>query len=481
MKRKTYTAAALLLCVSILSSCGGKAPAAVDTTADTQSSTVQETVGQTVSETTENETSSAAGYNVLVTDENGAPVKGVTVQFCSDIECVLGTTGEDGIASFEGDEGDYTAHILSAPDGYMSDDTEYIAVPGTTEIVLKAEAGSDSSGVSEDDICDVSSFGITFTLLPKYKNTKGTIDIGANYVNKEDPVVQSFNLDYYAIHAEDVDLFNQYLEDYMNAVLDNTEKPEAPREHWDDWHNLNCNLYTIYSIDSDRTEDELREFIAKDHDSGIKLMEKLDTCGSTTFYLVQFSDADDDDERIKEYMGDLYDEFRDLLADKETFLSSVKLYEPVPEETAERAVGDVISFETTDLDGNAVSSKDIFAGHKVTMINIWATWCGPCKRELPALGTMAKEFEEKDCQIIGICTDATEEKAIARAKSIFTENDCEYIDLAPPADLETIMPCSSIPVSYFVDSEGRIIAEKVVGAHVESYPEIIDGYLASLE
>ncbi|MBQ3381437.1 MAG: TlpA family protein disulfide reductase [Oscillospiraceae bacterium] len=41
-----------------------------------------------------------------------------------------------------------------------------------------------------------------------------------------------------------------------------------------------------------------------------------------------------------------------------------------------------ISFETRDLDGNPVSSEDLFKQNTITMLNFWATWCGPCKAEL---------------------------------------------------------------------------------------------------
>ena len=42
-----------------------------------------------------------------------------------------------------------------------------------------------------------------------------------------------------------------------------------------------------------------------------------------------------------------------------------------------------VAFETTDLDGNTVNSADLFAASKLTMINIWGTFCGPCISEMP--------------------------------------------------------------------------------------------------
>ena len=58
----------------------------------------------------------------------------------------------------------------------------------------------------------------------------------------------------------------------------------------------------------------------------------------------------------------------------------------VPVVPGEGLVGKTLSFETTDLDGNTVKSEDLFAQHELTMVNIWTTWCGPCKGELAGLG-----------------------------------------------------------------------------------------------
>ena len=90
-------------------------------------------------------TSQADGYVVFVKDANtDEPLEGVKVQFCSDTECILGETGDDGTAGFDREAGTYTIHILQPPEGYAADDTEYAAplTPGTTTIVLHAETGS---------------------------------------------------------------------------------------------------------------------------------------------------------------------------------------------------------------------------------------------------------------------------------------------------------------------------------------------------
>lgn len=79
-------------------------------------------------------------YEIVVVDANGEPVEGVTIQFCSDVQCMMGKTDSNGVATFEEGPGHYTVHVLKVPEGYAKDTTEYEApsVPGGLEIVINA-------------------------------------------------------------------------------------------------------------------------------------------------------------------------------------------------------------------------------------------------------------------------------------------------------------------------------------------------------
>lgn len=80
-------------------------------------------------------------YRVVVTDESGEAVQGVTVQFCSETMCLKGETDASGIATFENqEEGAYTVHVIGVPEGFAEDDTEYPAPEkyGDVTITLKA-------------------------------------------------------------------------------------------------------------------------------------------------------------------------------------------------------------------------------------------------------------------------------------------------------------------------------------------------------
>ena len=62
-----------------------------------------------------------------------------------------------------------------------------------------------------------------------------------------------------------------------------------------------------------------------------------------------------------------------------------------------------IKFSAKDIDGKNVSEK-VFADSKITMVNVWGTFCGPCIREMPDLGVLNKKYGD-DFQIVGIVID----------------------------------------------------------------------------
>ena len=178
---------------------------------------------------------------------------------------------------------------------------------------------------------------------------------------------------------------------------------------------------------------------------------------------------------LRENLGnELYEEFDAQLKNAGSLKAQVSVKEPVRPVTA-AGTGEQFVFETTDLDGNAVTSAALFAGHKVTMINIWATWCDPCKNELPELEEFAKELAGKDCQIIGICEDTSyDDTAASEAKEILAKAGVTYTNIKATDEMLEMMTCLAMPTSYFVDSEGHVLTMPVRGADFEKYRERIE-------
>ena len=145
------------------------------------------------------------------------------------------------------------------------------------------------------------------------------------------------------------------------------------------------------------------------------------------------------------------------------------------------------SFSTQDLAENSVSDK-IFADAKLAVVNVWGTFCGPCIREMPDLGELAKELAGEGVQFLGVVCDVADfdgsiyPDLLEEAKNIVEMTGAGYTHIIPPAALEELLSATYvIPTTYFVDSKGRILGEPYIGSRPkEDWKSIIDEKLAGL-
>jgi len=131
---------------------------------------------------------------------------------------------------------------------------------------------------------------------------------------------------------------------------------------------------------------------------------------------------------------------------------------------------DRFDFTTTDLEGNEVTSEALYAQNKITMVNLWATWCGPCVGELGELAQIHAQLQEMGCGIVGVLLDSMTDEGKAAAPQLMEENGTNYPVVAYSADMDALLEgVSGIPTSFFVDSTGAIVGEPVVGAYPDKY------------
>ncbi len=142
-------------------------------------------------------------------------------------------------------------------------------------------------------------------------------------------------------------------------------------------------------------------------------------------------------------------------------------------------VGQVIQFESTDLDGNPVKSEDLFKDNEITMVNLWGTWCPNCVNEMAELARIHTSLQEKGCGIVGI---EFEKKPIEEveevARAIMTANGTNYPSVLMPAGNALLNEVPAYPTTFFVDREGKILTFPVVGAAVDEYEAVVDKLLA---
>jgi thiol-disulfide isomerase/thioredoxin len=130
-----------------------------------------------------------------------------------------------------------------------------------------------------------------------------------------------------------------------------------------------------------------------------------------------------------------------------------------------------------DLEGTTVTEK-IFEEADLTIINFWGTYCNPCIDEMDELGEWADEMPE-NVQLIGVAVDvsSSDAESCATAKQIVEETGAAYTQLvAGDAFDETIEGMVAVPTTFFVDREGNLVCEPVVGADVEAYKEAVEEY-----
>jgi thiol-disulfide isomerase/thioredoxin len=129
------------------------------------------------------------------------------------------------------------------------------------------------------------------------------------------------------------------------------------------------------------------------------------------------------------------------------------------------------AFLTHDLDGNVISSVDLKG--KVTLITFWATWCGPCRAEIPELIQLQKEFPDK-LRVIGISVD---EDGPEHVKKFAGQAGINYPIIMVNQDLvHGYGGVPALPTTFVLNTDGGIVQK-----HVGLYPiEVFDREIRSL-
>ena len=125
----------------------------------------------------------------------------------------------------------------------------------------------------------------------------------------------------------------------------------------------------------------------------------------------------------------------------------VKLGEPAP------------NFQLRDMNGQLVALSDLRG--KVVLLNFWATWCGPCRVEMPAMEQLYRTFSRKDFEILAVSTDA---QGVAITRPFQQENHLTF-PILHDADYRVGLTygARSLPMTFMVDRQG-VVRHQIFGA-----------------
>lgn len=131
----------------------------------------------------------------------------------------------------------------------------------------------------------------------------------------------------------------------------------------------------------------------------------------------------------------------------------------------------IADMHINDIDGNDHSLRKEIAKNKITIIDFWASWCGPCRQEMPNLVNLYSQYKSKGLGIIGISLD-TEKEAWREAISELGITWCQLSDLGGwDSEAAMVFNVRGIPFTIITDSKGTILEKGLRGSQLEQFIE----------
>ncbi|MCH4887974.1 TlpA family protein disulfide reductase [Acidaminobacter sp. JC074] len=147
--------------------------------------------------------------------------------------------------------------------------------------------------------------------------------------------------------------------------------------------------------------------------------------------------------------------------------------EDIKTETQTESTGESNPAEGIDLsdlviktyDGKEIN-KETYKNNKVTVLNLWGTWCGPCVEEMPDFEKVSQAYKDKGVEILGLALDSSEDEVkelkdtLKITYPLLKENDQTKEILSSKFDY--------VPVTLFIDSEGKVLKSFIAGGTDEA-------------
>ncbi len=121
--------------------------------------------------------------------------------------------------------------------------------------------------------------------------------------------------------------------------------------------------------------------------------------------------------------------------------------------------------------------EDVYKDANLTVINVWATWCSPCVKELSEIQKLADEYKDAGVNVFGVLFDSEDDGAMDTAKDLLDEKGVKYTQIKANDDMLTFLEkhdVTALPTTFFVDPDGNIIDTEIGSHSYDEWKEIID-------
>ncbi len=321
---------------------------------------------------------------------------------------------------------------------------------------------SETSETIDDNLIKVKQRGIQYDLSEEFQ-ARDNISLARYGTNQKGYRFSS--LIFYGQEALDI----------LDIVQENKDISEEEMKVYEEKYNAAVRpLLEIVMVETDEYDKEIASGKTPEDFTTYSPAEEFGVNDGYT-YIVSIPDVDN---------GSLTeDEIKDYQACKE-YMQEVKknlTFVPVELEKTETELGEkMVSFSSTDIYGQPVTSE-LFSKNKLTIVNVWGTFCSPCIGEMPELESWSKELPE-GVQIIGIVGDIenkNDTKHLEEAKIIVESAKVTFTNIVPNDEIKPLLDgVIAYPTTFLVDSTGTIVGEPVMGAYMDLYKEAVEAYLS---
>jgi peroxiredoxin len=119
-------------------------------------------------------------------------------------------------------------------------------------------------------------------------------------------------------------------------------------------------------------------------------------------------------------------------------------------------------FTLKDLEGNSVTLSDLEG--KVVLLNLWATWCPPCRREMPSMQELYDDLPRSGFTILAVAAPNSARESLEKIREHIEQNEYSFpVLLDEEMKVNSIYGTGSIPTSWIIGPEGKLQA-RLVGA-----------------